>query len=280
MAKKEKCFVMMPFTTPEKYKDTDHFDKVYEQIFVPAIEKAGYEPYRVDENKICDSIIGKIFDAVRTAPMALCDLSNKNPNVLYELGLRQAYDMPVVLVQDDITDRIFDVSGISTVTYSSHRLVENVNEAIKAISEAIIQTKEGKESTLAKIVKVKSADFDSIEITNNDNINIMLNTIMKDIKCLKNDIVYTNEKEEKPALNLQYYQDYINTKFEFKLKQGLTDLHINQILNQCKSIYGVEVLSKERRGDILRLHIKHYDGYDVKYEIAEYLHERLCEKKG
>ena len=50
MAKKEKCFVMMPFTTPEKYKDTDHFDKVYEQIFVPAIEKAGYEPYRVDEN--------------------------------------------------------------------------------------------------------------------------------------------------------------------------------------------------------------------------------------
>ena len=49
--------------------------------------------------------------------MALCDLSNRNPNVLYELGLRQAYDKPVVLVQDDKTERIFDVSGINTVSY-------------------------------------------------------------------------------------------------------------------------------------------------------------------
>ena len=179
MSTKDKCFVMMPFSTPKEYDDVDHFDKIYKQIFVPAIRKAGYEPYRVDENKICDSIIDKIFEAVRTCPMALCDLSNKNPNVLYELGLRQAYDMPVVLVQDDVTDRIFDVSGITTVSYSSHRLVENVDEAIKTISEAIIQTKEGKESTLAKIVKAKGADYDSIKVTEKDNINIMLNTISR-----------------------------------------------------------------------------------------------------
>ena len=58
---KEKCFVMMPFTTPENYNDENHFDKIYEQIFKPAIEKAGYEPYRVDQNKISDPIINKIL---------------------------------------------------------------------------------------------------------------------------------------------------------------------------------------------------------------------------
>ena len=72
-----------------------------------------------DEDKISNPIINKIFQAVQNCPMALCDLSNRNPNVLYELGLRQAYDKPVVLVQDDKTQRIFDVSGINTVQYSS-----------------------------------------------------------------------------------------------------------------------------------------------------------------
>ena len=112
-----------------------HFTKVYNQIFKPAIIAAGYEPFRVDEDKISNPIINKIFDAVQNCTMALCDLSNRNPNVLYELGLRQAYDKPVVLVQDEKTPRIFDVSGINTVQYSSERLFENVMEAREKITE-------------------------------------------------------------------------------------------------------------------------------------------------
>lgn len=52
-------------------------NKVYDQIFKPAIEAAGYEAYRVDEDKISNPIINKIFDAVQNCPMALCDLSNR-----------------------------------------------------------------------------------------------------------------------------------------------------------------------------------------------------------
>ena len=79
----------MPISDQGEYPK-GHFSKVYEQIFKPAILEAGYEPYRVDEDKISNPIINKIFDAVQNCPMALCDLSNRNPNVLYELGLRQA----------------------------------------------------------------------------------------------------------------------------------------------------------------------------------------------
>lgn len=179
-----RCFVIMPFSGTDAY-EKEHFDKVYDQIFKPAIEKAGYGPYRVDENKICDSIIDKIFDAVQNCPMALCDLSTKNPNVLYELGLRQAYDRPVVLVQDDKTDRIFDVSGINTVQYNSHRLVENVEKAIGDIAEALIQTKEGKGTTLAKIVRAKGAEFSQVNMDEEENIGIILKSILSDIQELK-----------------------------------------------------------------------------------------------
>lgn len=277
MNEKERCFVMMPFTTPDSYEDVDHFNKIYEQIFVPAIKKAGYEPYRVDENKICDSIIGKIFEAVRTCPMALCDLSNKNPNVLYELGLRQAYDMPVVLVQDDITERIFDVSGISTVTYNNHRLVENVNEAIEAISDALIQTREGNENTLAKIVKAKSADFDSIEITGNDNINIMLNTILNDIKDIKKSNTNTNEQWYQTLPYLQY-PGPTERKYVIKVKRGVTNTYINTTVNRCCYKFNAEVLKIEKKEDIVIIYLKHIDGSKTVSEIKQFLETHLGEK--
>lgn len=195
--KKEKCFVIMPISDQGDYT-TGHFAKVYEQIIKPSIEEAGYEAYRVDENNICDSIIGKIFDAIQECPMAVCDLSNRNPNVLYELGLRQAYDKPVVLIQDDKTDKIFDVSGISTVFYKSARLYEDVIEARIKIKEAILSTKEGKTNTLAKVMKVNAADFSKVEVSQDDKTNVILGKIYNEIMGLKNkqQVDYTLDKAE------------------------------------------------------------------------------------
>lgn len=245
---KEKCFVMMPFTTPAKYQDVDHFEKIYDQIFVPAIRKAGYEPHRVDQDKICDSIIGKIFESVRTCPMALCDLSNRNPNVLYELGLRQAYNMPVVLVQDDITERIFDVSGLSTITYNNHRLIENVEDAIEAISEAIIQTKEGKEKTLATIVKAQSADYASVSVDTNDNMEILLKTILSDIKELKEERIY-NDKKSLYNYVLENQSDIVSVIYD--LKNGITDKEVNRVIGKFEPY----IKFVERRGNKLLVEI-------------------------
>lgn len=85
------CFVIMPFSDPEGY-DNGHFRKVYEQIIKPAVEDAGYKAYRVDENGVSDLITTKIFKAILDCDMAICDLSSRNPNVLYELGIRHAME--------------------------------------------------------------------------------------------------------------------------------------------------------------------------------------------
>lgn len=182
--KKERCFVIMPISDQGDYP-AGHFTKVYDQIIKPAVEEAGYEAYRVDENNICDSIISKIFSAIQDCPMAICDLSNRNPNVLYELGLRQAYDKPVVLIQDEKTQKIFDVSGISTVFYRSARLYEDVIEARENIKKAITATKEGKISSLAKIMKVNKADFSQVEVSQDDKMNVILEGIYSEIRDLK-----------------------------------------------------------------------------------------------
>lgn len=177
----------MPISDSKDYP-TNHFTKIYENIFIPAIKDSGYEPYRVDENLICDSIINKIFDAIQNSEMCLCDLSSRNPNVLYELGIRQAYDKPVVLVQDKKTEKIFDVGGISTVYYRSERLYDEVIEDREKIKDAIIATRDGATgyNSIIKVIKANKAVIDTGKISDQERIEIMLSAIQNDVKSLKN----------------------------------------------------------------------------------------------
>ncbi|MDE6747345.1 MAG: hypothetical protein K2J72_12040 [Oscillospiraceae bacterium] len=158
--KQKRCFVMMPFSDPDGY-DKGHFRKIYEQIIKPAIEKAGYIAYRVDENGVSDLITTKIFQAILDCDMAICDLSSRNPNVLYELGIRHAFDKPVVLINDDKTERIFDIQGLSTITYRSSRLYDEVPEDQKKITEAIKANENNSSSySIINMVKLQKATYD------------------------------------------------------------------------------------------------------------------------
>ena len=250
----ERCFVIMPISDQGDYPK-GHFTKVYNQIFKPAIIAAGYEPFRVDEDKISNPIINKIFDAVQKCPMALCDLSNRNPNVLYELGLRQAYDKPVVLVQDEKTPRIFDVSGINTVQYSSERLFENVMEAREKKTDALISTRDGKVNSIVKIVQAESASMKTVEVSQEDRMEVMLSGIMSEIKEIRNatdrnsylknyeTTVYPensifkieNINNLEKAKILQTKEKGYTEKFLVELKQGVTIKEINNALNRIKS---------------------------------------------
>lgn len=161
--KAKTCFVIMPISDQPKYP-TGHFDKIYEQIIVPAVKEAEFEPIRADSNQICDSIMQKILKNLAECDMAICDLSSRNPNVMYELGIRQAYGKKVVLVQDDATDKIFDVAGINTVFYKKDRLYENVMKAKNDIANAIKETYENDSFSLMSIANLENATVDNSKI--------------------------------------------------------------------------------------------------------------------
>lgn len=190
------CFVIMPISDPSGY-EPGHFTKVYEQIFKPAIEEAGYTSFRVDENMLSDSILLNIFDAIQSCPMALCDLSSRNPNVLYELGLRQAYDKPVVMVKDEKTEKIFDVSGINTHPYQSNRLYENVITAKETIKAAIMSTKESESETwsVVRILKTREAILKEEKITDKDEQDFFLRTIMNQLNSIKEQINFNTNRD-------------------------------------------------------------------------------------
>jgi hypothetical protein len=138
MADKE-CFVIMPISDQEGY-EPDHFKLVYEDIIKIACKNAGYTAIRADDVKQTNLIHKDILQKILETPMAICDLSSNNPNVLFELGIRQAFDKPVILIKDKTTKSIFDLSPLRYTEYLSTHKYRDVLNAQNKIKQAIIDT--------------------------------------------------------------------------------------------------------------------------------------------
>lgn len=137
----EECFVIMPISEVEGYEE-NHFKTVYEHLIKPAIIKAGYKPVRADDVKVTNSIRLDIIRRLLEAPMAICDLSTINANVFYELGIRQTINKPVVLIQEEGTPRVFDISDIRTIDYNKKMRPDKLSKNIDSIYDGVIATKE------------------------------------------------------------------------------------------------------------------------------------------
>src|SRR5664279_1814181 len=64
------------------------FDVVYQRLFAPALQAAGCEPFRADEEAKAGDIRTDMFFELATADFVLADMSTLNANVLCELGIR------------------------------------------------------------------------------------------------------------------------------------------------------------------------------------------------
>lgn len=136
------CFAIMPIADPDGYVK-GHFKHVFEDIMAPACDKAGFKALRADQVKQSNLIHLDILQTLLNAPMAVCDLSSRNPNVLFELALRQAFDKPVALVQEVGTPVIFDISPLRYTEYRKERTYHEVLEDQNSIAAAIRDTFEG-----------------------------------------------------------------------------------------------------------------------------------------
>jgi len=123
------CFVMMPFG--------EWYDRYYSEIYVPAIKEAGFEPVRADELFTTGSVVEQIWEQIEKAKLLLADLSGKNPNVFYELGLAHAARKPVVFTAGQVEDVPFDLRHLRVIIYEirepewSLRLKKSVTDYLR-----------------------------------------------------------------------------------------------------------------------------------------------------
>ena len=126
------CFVISPFGEP--------FDEHYEQIYKPAIESdksLGLKAVRADEIYGTGAIINDIFTQIAVAELILCDVTGKNPNVNYELGVAHALQKPTVIITQSMEDVPFDYRHLRVIRYDQSKKVRWVKELEASISNNI-----------------------------------------------------------------------------------------------------------------------------------------------
>ena len=194
------CFVIMPIADCDGY-EKGHFAHVYDDIIKPAIDKTEFTAIRADEVKETNFIHLDILNKLIDAPIAVCDLSTRNPNVLFELGIRQAFDKPVVLIQEKGTPKIFDIAPLRYLEYSKEIKYHEVLESQKSLQEAIEATKaaEGDSGNINSIVKLMALSSPAI-IPNLDNSNKevlaldVMRSQMNDLKMMMEMMVHEGRK--------------------------------------------------------------------------------------
>ncbi len=113
------AFVVMPFGKKKGGDGTIYdFNAIYQLLIKPALEEAGFESFRADEETSSGDILTDMFQELLLADLCLCDLSIDNANVYYELGIRHAFrKRGVVHIQAGRAYMPFDIFNVRTLPY-------------------------------------------------------------------------------------------------------------------------------------------------------------------
>jgi tetratricopeptide (TPR) repeat protein len=119
MTTRPHAFVAMPFgVKPGIDGQPIDFNRVYGEYIAPALEAAGLEAFRADEEIRAGDIRTDMFQELLVADLVIADLSIDNPNVWYELGVRHALRARgVVLVSGGRVSTAFDLYTDRKVRY-------------------------------------------------------------------------------------------------------------------------------------------------------------------
>lgn len=149
----KRCFVIMPISDAEPYP-AGHWQRVYKHLISPSCQAAGFEPILASEIQQTNFIALDILQRIISSEIVLCDLSSRNPNVFYELGIRQAFDKPAVLIKDTITPRVFDIQGLRDVEYDHSLRIDNMFEKIEEIGRVLKNTSQAGERNVNSLVSL------------------------------------------------------------------------------------------------------------------------------
>jgi hypothetical protein len=137
------CFFIAPIG--EEGSDVRHrSDLVHDFIVKEAVAALGLRTVRADAVERPGQINLNVFEHVVHAKAAVADLTGRNPNVFYELAIRHAAQLPVVLIaeRDEIPRLPFDINQMRVIPID-HRDLASVDDAKKAIRAHLTHAFEG-----------------------------------------------------------------------------------------------------------------------------------------
>ncbi len=117
----------------------DRRNSYFKGIIAPACESAGAHAIKADQIYGTGAIIQDIWRSIWSAQIVIADVTGRNPNVNYELGLCHALGVPTILISENIDDVPFDYRHRRCILYDvrsvdwQRKLENDIKETIKAV---------------------------------------------------------------------------------------------------------------------------------------------------
>lgn len=133
LASRDTCFVLTQIN--------EIFDTYYREVYAPAVVSAGFRPVRAAGLFGFGTVMEQIWEQIGKSAVLVVDISDRNPNVLYELGLAHAQYKPVILTAGRMEDVPFDLSHSRTYVYDvrkpgwSEKLKAYVTEQLRRVRQ-------------------------------------------------------------------------------------------------------------------------------------------------
>lgn len=127
VAHRKICFVLMPFR--------DKFAAAYQAIG-NAVKASGYVCRRADEIFETKAIVQIIYEFIGRAEVIVADLTDRNPNVFYELGYAHALGKSTILLTQNPEDVPFDLRHRQYILYSTEDLERTLEARVRSYFQA------------------------------------------------------------------------------------------------------------------------------------------------
>lgn len=132
MVNSRSCFVIMPFR-PEL-----NYFYLYVQQYLS--DEHGIHCERGDHKILTKPLLEKIRSQILEADVIIADITGRNPNVLYELGLADAYGKRVILItQDSSEDVPTDIKHLEFIKYELSNHVDFLDKLDNAIHNVFVE---------------------------------------------------------------------------------------------------------------------------------------------
>jgi len=147
---------------------------------VPAIEEAGLQAVRADSIFLPSAIMPDIWRLLSEARVLVADLTGRNPNVFYELGLAHALQKPVILVANNLDDVPFVLRGLRVLSYDK----DNEDWGVELQRTIVLSLKE----TLSDPTRaIPSTFFDRrvLELQKADPLQTVLRQLAEEVRAMR-----------------------------------------------------------------------------------------------
>ena len=134
---KKIAFVISPIGKPDSL-ERRRSNQILKYIIKPVVTELGYEAIRADDITSPGIITTQIVDHIIKDPLVIADLTDHNPNVMYELSLRHAIRKPVVQLICENQPLPFDISGNRTIKLD-HKDLDSVEQAKADLKKFIVE---------------------------------------------------------------------------------------------------------------------------------------------